>query len=274
MEVGFYRQWVAEGAYVNLDSPDMHYILNPIVPTTDTLYDYRHPKAESKGGKKLAMLPIVEQNGMVNYFSTANVDTALAKSKGLLDDNGEPNQTYLRLEAVYRAAFNAFLDKEGALSRIDQQVADSKLPYYPVSAEGTNVYRKYCSFGRMYVCLKNDFYIEKLDEGDLSLLYHPTKDNLQDIMNMVRRTYQEVIATPSIHDPTGAGEPIQQYETSTNAVTLSITCRYDTGRWSDESDEAITKWIRYQASSLQECLSQQLGYPVSVLPDDIGQYEQ
>jgi hypothetical protein len=276
----YYREWKVEqdmnNLEVNIEGIDMKYILQPDIPTSADFpksYQFKHVMIN---GKKAVVAPSQPFDTVEDGFDIRNIDYTLAKSKGLADASNKPNQAYLKLEAVYRATFNAYVNAHGALSTIDQAIRESANGYPQIPAKYKHVYQKYGSFGRSYVYLENDFYIEKLSEGDLELLKDPTQDNLQDIMDMVARTYRDVVTIPT-SNPAGltTGYGISpEYATANGTVVLALGYDYDLKQWSENDYDSALTWIQQQADSLQSELSQQLGCTVAVFVNEgIGQVQ-
>jgi hypothetical protein len=151
------------------------------------------------------LAPSVEES---EEFNPKSFDYELARSKGLIGNKDALSETYLKLQAVYRAAFNDFLNRDGILDRFDKEIADNELDFVPMSYEkyGSDVhelYQNYGSFDRNYLFLRNTFFIEKLTDKDLRLLAsHPNIDS-KELLNMVERTYKSVVTARSlsVRDP-------------------------------------------------------------------------
>jgi hypothetical protein len=126
-------------------------------------------------------------------FESVYADFALAREKGLIGSDDSYSDTYLKLQAVYREAFNTLINQNGALSKVDTELAQAPEKYVPASSQQWNIYQRYGSFGRKYIYLDNDFYIEQLNHDDLELLANPTPQNMPAIIQMVKRTYVSVV---------------------------------------------------------------------------------
>jgi hypothetical protein len=284
----YYQQWKVEQdmrsvvdnaqtqtVKINLENPDLRFILNPIVPPLDTMCGYQTIAMNVRGKKvQLPIPPNVVYGGLSNYFYPDQIDTSLAEEKGLMNAKGRLNQTYMKLEAVYRAAFNAYLDNAGTLAEVDQTIVGSSVEYPLIPSKQMFVHQQYGSFGRKYVYLENDFYIEKLSESDLDLLKHPAQENLSVIMEMVERTYKDVISAPK---PSNGGSYEQSYgvndsfNVANGTVVLAIGYEaYEEGAagWTTKTRDANEDWINQQADSLQKTLAQQLGCPIAVFTND------
>jgi hypothetical protein len=281
MGAAFYREWKVEqdmiilgqntkAPIIDAQSALAKYILHPSVPGLDSLAEVYQPHERVVNGRKVVSTPTP---GLIYYgFPTQYIDSTLAKAKGLADAKGQINQTYLRLEAVYRAAFNALLDYDGVLEQADQGIASGQFSYPRIPAKTMRVYQKYASFGRSYVYLENDFYIEKLDENDLNLLKDPTQDSLQGIMDMVARTYKDVVtiggsypADATIGYGSGGEDAV-----ANGTVVLAVGYDLDLEQWPESLHDSAVAWIQQQADSLQSELSQQLGCAVAVIVNNDG----
>jgi hypothetical protein len=279
----YYRQWKVEQDMksmtestgtqaIDMENPDLKYVLDPIVPPLDTMCGYQTVTMNVRGKKvQVPTVPNIVYGGLSNYFYPDQIDAGLAEEKGLMSAKGRLSQTYMRLEAVYRAAFNAYLDNTGALAEADQTIVNAVTPHPRIGSKQMRVHQQYGSFGRKYVYLENDFYIEQLSESDLDLLKHPTQENLSAIMAMVERTYKYVIAAPQ-PDKSGSYEQGYGVNNSFSVAngTVVLAIGYDSGSldWTQAEYDTYEAWFDQQADSLQEALNQQLGCAVAVFVNE------
>jgi hypothetical protein len=238
---------------VNISAADADYILHPLVPTLKEA-NPNFPDGVTTGC-------------VADGFWEYDFNHALAKEKGLSNEGGGENQTYLKLESVYRAAFNAYLDSAGALAETDQAIAGSTTSYPRITSKKLHVYQRFGSFGRKYIYLENDFYIERLSTDDLDLLKHPTKEDLPAIMEMVERTYKDVIITQgntalSLTELSYGANPA--FSVANGTVVLAIGYDSNASDWTQEEYDKYNDWISQQANSLQTTLTKQLGCTVAV----------
>jgi hypothetical protein len=211
-------------------------------------------------------------------YNPGSFDYELARQKGLIGTDDALSDKYLRLQAKYRSAFNEMLDSKGVLAVTDAAIDHSDLQFVPVAAEDYDVYQKYGSYGRKYIFLRNDFYIERLSAEDLELLDKASLEDSADLLPLVTRTYKDVIEVQvpsrdgSLDEEKGLTIVYQMdyfglQEADSHAVVLKIINREKFDEQGNEDYEAEKKkWQALQAvrDELQAQLTKQLGHEVVV----------
>lgn len=211
--------------------------------------------------------------GPSNGYDIYDVDYALARSKGLIGSNDGFTDTYLKLQAVYRKAFNDLINQNGALSKVDAEFAQAPEKYVPATAQQMGIYQKYGSYDYKYIYLDNDFRIEELDQSDLELLADPTPQNMPAIEQMVKRTFVSVV-TMYTPDGTPGGlvshNPVHLHLAAVDAVVLVIryTGKLDHSATTEQLTAADNK-AKTIAKNLEKQLKTEFGGDFTVFVDTI-----
>ena len=169
-------------------------------------------RQDREGGKRTEMrrekqdkresairIPTVKEVSDNPYIYRYNHD--LGRAKGLLSKDCL-NDRYLRLQAVYRANLDAYLREVLDIETLDEELRNSRLGFVSHKSGKQNLYERGSAMGLEFIYLRNNLYIEYLDEEQLSLLErrletgkHPVTD---EIKAMVTETFREIIR---VRDP-------------------------------------------------------------------------
>ncbi len=144
-------------------------------------------------------IPTVKEVSDNPYIYRYNHD--LGRAKGLLSKDCL-NDRYLRLQAVYRANLDAYLREVLDIETLDEELRNSRLGFVSHKSGKQNLYERGSAMGLEFIYLRNNLYIEYLDEEQLCLLErrqetgkHPVTD---EIKAMVTETFREIIR---VRDP-------------------------------------------------------------------------
>ena len=157
-------------------------------------------KREKQDKRESAIrIPTVKEVSDNSYIYRYNHD--LGRAKGLLSKDCL-NDRYLRLQAVYRANLDAYLREVLDIETLDEELRNSRLGFVSHKSGKQNLYERGSAMGLEFIYLRNNLYIEYLDEEQLSLLErrletgkHPVTD---EIKAMVTETFREIIR---VRDP-------------------------------------------------------------------------
>lgn len=157
-------------------------------------------KREKQDKRESAIrIPTVKEVSDNPYIYRYNHD--LGRAKGLLSKDCL-NDRYLRLQAVYRANLDAYLREVLDIETLDEELRNSRLGFVSHKSGKQNLYERGSAMGLEFIYLRNNLYIEYLDEEQLSLLErrletgkHPVTD---EIKAMVTETFREIIR---VRDP-------------------------------------------------------------------------
>lgn len=125
----------------------------------------------------------------------------LMREKGL-EKGGAPGDYYLYLQAVYRENLEAYLLEALDIEALDERMRDSGMGFESSRDEEKDLYEKGSSMGLAYLYLKNNLYIEYLDESQLGLLDRQLKTQktavTDELKKMAKDTFRDVIR---VRDP-------------------------------------------------------------------------
>jgi hypothetical protein len=217
-------------------------------------------------GKMTERIPeiVMPSEAEIESIKTANYDMVAIADKGLSVDDMVLSEEYVYLQAVYRAGFNRWLDRDGLLSGFDAKLRADSRGFVPV-AQGEQEYaQKYASYGRDYVFILNSFFIERLSEEDLELLREVSSIDDEVLEELVIRTYEDVIevredngrlSSSVIYSTTIGG----LWEAPADAIALEIRYRAHTDSseaidWTLEAEKEadVNKWRDALAKALYE----------------------
>lgn len=133
----------------------------------------------------------------------------LCREKGLTEDGNGLGSRYLCMQAVYRANLDAYLMEMLNLRKLDDELKESGLGFTAAKPKDQNLYERESTMGLRYICLRNNLYIENLETGQLNILEHQLRTGKEavtdEIQEMVKRTYQEVLRVRDPEDWEGQG---------------------------------------------------------------------
>ena len=110
-----------------------------------------------------------------NKYFPNSFDIELAITKGLASNN-ELNEKFVSLESKYRKYFVKYIYTTLNLNQYDKDIEESSLKY---------------------IYIKNNLHIERLCDNDLKLL--ETCEDANELLNLVKRTYMEIIKITKIN---------------------------------------------------------------------------
>lgn len=117
----------------------------------------------SENGSKL-----INAENIVKQYPSRVIRRDLLIAKGL--GEGMPNEKYYILLNRYKSFFEQFLKEQLPLEEIDQNMKESKLDFRPVKKKDQDFYQRTSGMGLTYIYLRNNLYVEKLMEDELSFL--------------------------------------------------------------------------------------------------------
>ncbi len=107
--------------------------------------------------------------------------------------NGKITEDYWKLNLLYRKVVELYLEEKLGLSLSDQKICEILEPSMIIPKEMETYYFRNSSYKTMY--LRNHFYIERLNENDMSLLKRKLEEKVIDdeLKEMVVKTLKNVI---------------------------------------------------------------------------------
>lgn len=122
---------------------------------------------------------------------------------GIVMLSGCKNQESKSIEEIYREGFSQYLLETLELDQYDKMLADSKMNYIPNDNEHMNEAQKADRLGLTYIYLRNDIHTERLAQEDIDILLKEDgrEQFSEEAMNVIKRTYPDVISAKKIEKP-------------------------------------------------------------------------
>ena len=163
-------------------------------------------------------------NDLINY--------ELLKAKKLGDD--KPNDKYFKLLNKYKSFFEKYLKEKLPLEQIDNNFKESNLDFKVIEDEDKDFYQITSTMGLHYIYLRNNIYIEKLNDEDINFLSKKEKYD-ESIREFINRTFKIVINPFEESRKIFYGPENGQFMCNTDDIVIGF--RYDEFNNSLEDDE-------------------------------------
>ncbi len=163
----------------------------------ETARQREQERGENMGRYMLAgRLKIPTQEEVTDNPYIYRYNHELIKEKGLMDGD-RLSFRYLCMQAVYRANLDAYLLDEIDIRKLDEELKNSELGFVSRKQEEKSLYEKESEMGLELIYLRNNLYIEYLDQAYLELLEHQLETGkeavTEELKSMVKESYQEII---------------------------------------------------------------------------------
>ena len=179
------------------------------------------------------MIMIESGNQSIDLFKKERVNKELAIEKKLIIN--DDSKIYTSVQKLYIKCFEQILLSKVDLKKYEERIENSKCNIGPVKVKNKTYYHNLSSMNLKFIYIRNFFYVEKLNENDLSIMIQKVNNNNYEVdnalMDIVNRTYKDVLAnnyvngeyldvTEVVYDAsTGHGE---NYTTTSDALALTI----------------------------------------------------
>ena len=117
----------------------------------------------------------------------------------------QEKENYLLKYFSYRKLFTEYMIKKLDLKKYDDELAESKLNFKPNSEKDMDIYQYFSSEELKYFYIRNNIYIERLNEEETKFLTNKIDDNCEldlETEKFIEDTYEKVI----FEDVLGNGE--------------------------------------------------------------------
>lgn len=106
-------------------------------------------------------------------------------------------------EEIYRKGFSQYLLEALELEKYDKMLAESEMHYIPNAADHMTDAQIADCLGLTYIYLRNDIHTERLTQDDTDLLMKEdiSKGFSSTAMDIIKRTYPDVISAKAIEKP-------------------------------------------------------------------------
>ena len=140
---------------------------------------------------------------------------------------------YLILLSVYMNIFIQYLCYKFNLKYYDNLLNNSDYNFIPINENNMDIYQKFSKKYLKYFYVRNNIYIEKLNENDLEFLreiaFKSNKKNNEEIVNFIERTFKKVIFEDALRDGSQCmvffGENSQYYSSVNDSIVIGV--KYD-----------------------------------------------
>lgn len=140
---------------------------------------------------------------------------------------------YLILLSVYMNIFIQYLCYKFNLKYYDNLLNNSDYNFIPINENNMDIYQKFSKKYLKYFYVRNNIYIEKLNENDLEFLreiaFKSNKKNNEEIVNFIERTFKKVIFEDALRDGSRCmvffGENSQYYSSVNDSIVIGV--KYD-----------------------------------------------
>jgi len=222
------------------------------------------------GWKDELRVPPIDEAGM---FSPYMYDFALARSKGLVEDNDVLTDKYLKMQAVYKAAFYSYLDNIVNFKLYEETLDETGYVFVTREGNRRSSYHHFGSYDARFIFLRNNFYIERLSKDEIELLNAaPDAESLYDL---VERTYKDIIAVRNLKYPEnkfdaeydkGALTGVTKAPNNALVLGLAYGREYDAAGMLVSKENEEKKWViaNRLARDMEERIAELLGIPVVV----------
>lgn len=167
------------------------------------------------------------------YFSSFDIKNLSLNEK----------REYLILLSVYMNVFIKYLCYKFNLQYYDSLIKNSEYNFLPVEEKNMDIYQKFSKEYLKYFYIRNNIYIEKLDENELAFLreiaFSPNKKNNEEIVEFIESTFKKVIFEDALNDGSKCmvffGEDSQYYSCVNDSIVIGL--KYDEFNLNNLSDE-------------------------------------
>jgi len=199
-------------------------------------------------------------------------DRELARSRGLIGEGNILTSEYLKAQAIYRAAFYQYLNKKVNINQYERMLDESEYNFIQRDVSRQHLYQRFGSFENRYIFLRNNFYIERLDQDDVNML-NEASDKYA-LIELTARTYKDVIRINPRENTDAniytydAGVLSGNIEVPNAAVLLYIAFDMEFDDAEEdvyfENFKIMEEFARKVADQMQEDLTEALGHTVIV----------
>lgn len=130
----------------------------------------------------------------INFMIPCNFNYEMAIKKGLYQKKSL-TENYQTIVKNYRVILEYILNESLNLKWYDQQIKECNLYMTPVDKNKQDMYQRNSTLGCDFIYLRNNFYIERLEEEDLKLfsIFPTTKEEIDKRVERVLFTFPMII---------------------------------------------------------------------------------
>ena len=198
----------------------------------------------------------------------------LKKNKMISTESLE-NQDYIKMYLLYRKLFTEYIIEKLNLQEYDKKIEQSELNFKANSEEDMDIYQYYSADVLKYIYVRNNIYVEKLNEDEKKYLQEKINNNDYELKesekDFIKNTYKKVIYKQENKDNTkvyvfyGASSP--KFMTENNKLVFGI--RYNEFWNSKKDDNAWNELYDKQLVYLQQIVNEIVELSKKNMQEDI-----
>ena len=143
---------------------------------------------------------------------------------------------------LYRKLFTEYIIEKLNLKKYDEEIEQSKLNFIPVEEKDMDIYQYFSCDVLKYFYIRNNLYIEKLDEHSIELLDKKIKNKYYELdesaRNIIEKTYKDILFKDEIEgfkNYVFYGPNTTSFSAENKAVVIGV--RYDEFNLNNMSDK-------------------------------------
>ncbi|MDD6327635.1 MAG: hypothetical protein Q4D54_02940 [Eubacteriales bacterium] len=211
-------------------------------------------------------MKIIQPKAVMMYSFPRNYHRDMMDRADMLDEKGRLSERYCELQAKYKKLVCDWLMSKVDFVAIENSYFDNGWLGMPVDDEKKTIYQYFCDLNTNYLYLRNNYYIEKLSDDELTVLcdYVNAPDNRMcytQALQMVQETFARVIAE---NDNSNTKELFKETLDEvifcpSNALVFAARATIKTGLTDADSMAALDKQMAAIRVELQEELRSKIG---------------
>lgn len=184
-----------------------------------------------------------------NKIKSEELETIYPNNTGIVfkSMSKDSQDNYMELYYLYRKLFTQYIIEKLNLKMYDEKIENSGLDFKINNEEDMDVYQYFSSNALKYFYIRNNIYIEKLDDSSVKILKRKIKANNYELdeeaRELIENTYRTVIFEDSLKDGslcmTLFGPNSINYFARNDALVIGV--RYDEFGQSDLDDNSWDK---------------------------------
>lgn len=183
-------------------------------------------------------------------------------------------ELYIVLNCQYRDLFIDYFIRKLDLKEYDDKIKNSKFNYKKLERKNMDIYQATCADKLDYFYVRNNFYIERLDEIEKSFVYNciGNKLNTPDLIKdrFIERTFRKVIFEDVMHNgevcTTNYGPESPRYYAYNNSLVIGVRHdEFNEAELSEEDEIEKMKFFLNICKEIEMNISEKIQTPVNVI---------
>lgn len=193
----------------------------------------------------------------------------------------EQKEKYISLYCLYRKLFTEYIIQKLDLQKYEKEIEESGLNFLANKTEDMDIYQYFSSEILKYVYIRNNIYIEKLNDEEKAFLQKKIEENKQELdkeaEQFIEKTYQKLIFEDITKDNKlyiiQYGPDSRNFFAQNNSVVIGI--RYDEFEYNGLDDETWDKlhdkqliYLDSLIEKMKKELETKLPVPIAIIEYD------